>query len=358
MGEWRLTRSLPGPAAEAGLGAVRRVHHARWSWRALLIAKLVLDAAMVPLIVRSLSELDADPGARPFAVFGWLLASWAALAYWILVRGGRRSYAVCDGGLLILEDGTGTTRTIAIPWHAVESVSPHPHRLHWLDGGKQRYVTLRTVTARDALIESVESRHPVPAPPAQRLLTGAGFTAVAAILIWALTLSPFAGIVMADRAYYLKDFASLCANTGTSYPESAPHTTTGPHPAALFAEEHGTDPVVTSTGDGKATAAPDPDDVQLVACSRVVRRQVDMICTYDGGEASLTFYRARYRIDVYEARTGRRIGAGHTVDADDTDSCPNWLVLNGKRGREEELAAPAEEEYQSIIDGVAAGRPA
>ncbi|OUD00890.1 hypothetical protein [Streptomyces swartbergensis] len=356
MGEWRLTRSLPGPAAEAGLGAVRRVHHERWSWPALLIAKLVLDAAMVLLLIQSLSELDVDPSARPFAVFGWLLASWAALAYWVLGRSGRRSYAVCDGGLLIRRDGTGTTETIAIPWDAVESISPLTRRLHWLDGGKERYVTLRTVTARDALIESVESRHPVPAPPAQRLLAGTVFTAVAAILVWALTLSPFADIVMADRAYYLKDFASLCTTTGTSYPESAPHTETGPHPAALFDEEHGTDPVATSTGNGKATDAPNPDDVQLVACSRLVRRQVDMICTYDGGEASLTFYRARYRIDVYEAHTGLRVG-GHTVAADDTDSCPHWLVLNQKRGHEEDLAVPSMEDYQRIIEDVAAGRP-
>ncbi|MBR8643541.1 hypothetical protein KEF29_39730 [Streptomyces tuirus] len=352
-----MARSLPGRAAEAGLGAVRRVHHERWSWPALLIAKLVLDAAMVPLLIPGLSELDADPSARPFAVSGWLLASWAALAYWVLGRSGRRSYAVCDGGLLIRRDGTGTTETIAIPWDAVESISPQTRRLHWLDGGKQRYLTFRTVTARDALIESVESRQPVPAPPAPRRLAGPGLTAVAAIVVlWVLTLSPFADIVMADRAYYLKDFASLCTTTGTSYSESAPHTSTGPHPAALFDEEHGTDPVATSTGDAKATAAPDPDDVQLVACSRLVRRQLDMVCTYDGGESSLTFHRARYRIDVYEARTGLRVG-GQTVDADDTDSCPHWVVLNGKRGHEEDLAVPAKEEYQRIIEDVAAGRP-
>ncbi|GAA2920132.1 hypothetical protein GCM10011428_40700 [Streptomyces violaceus] len=288
-----MARSLPVLAAEAGLGAAQRVHHERWPWPALVAAKLVLDVAMILLLIPTLSELDIDPSARPFAVFAWLLVSWPAVAYWVLVRSGRRSYAICDGGLLIRRDGTGTTETIAIPWDAVQSISPHTRRLHWLDGGKQRHVTLRRITARDALIESVESRHPVGAPLTnQRLLAGTGLTAVAAIAVWALSLSPFADIVMADRAYYLKDFASLCTNTGTSYLKSAPHTTSGPHPAALFDEEHGTDPVVTSMGNGKATATPDPDDVQLVACSRTVRREVDMICTYDGGESSLTFHRA------------------------------------------------------------------
>ncbi|MFF5977524.1 hypothetical protein ACFY78_01595 [Streptomyces olindensis] len=323
MGERRLTRTLPSLAAEAGLGSVRRVHHERRPWPVLLVAKLVLDAALVPLLIRLLSELDATPGARPFAVVGWLLASWAALTYRVLGRNGRRSHVVCDGGLLIHRDGPGTTETIAIPWDAVEGISPQTRRLHWLDGGKQRYVPLPTMTARDALVEAVESRGPIPAPPTRRLLTGTGLAAVAATQVWALTLSPFADILMAQRAYYLKDFARLCTKPGTSYPESAPHTTTGPHPAALFDDRHGTDPLATSTGSDKtATATPNPDDVQLVACSRLVRRQLDMVCTYDGGESSLTIHRARYRIDVYEARTGRRVG-GQTLDADDTDSCPH-----------------------------------
>ncbi|MFI8170587.1 hypothetical protein ACIGAN_30130 [Streptomyces sp. NPDC085931] len=362
MGEWRLHRTLPSLATEAGLGSVRRVHHERRPWPVLLTGKLVLDAVTIPLLIRALTALDVTPSARPFAVFGWLLASWAALAHWVLFRDGRRSVAVCDGGLLIHTDGMGRSRPVVIPWDAVttpEGTGPLPPRLHWrlhwLDNGTQRHITLHTLTARDALIESVESRRPSAAPPHPRLLAGTAFTAVAVIQLWALTLSPLAGIVLAHRAYDLRDFASLCTHPGASFPESAPRTTTGPHPTVLFDEEHGTDPVVTSTGGdgGRTTAAPDPDAVQLVACSRLVRRQVDLVCTYDGGESQLTFHRARYRIDVHEARTGRRI-AGHTVDADDSDSCPYWLAVGRGRGREERVAAPAEEEYQHLADSIAA----
>ncbi|MFI8217525.1 hypothetical protein [Streptomyces sp. NPDC085932] len=360
MGEWRLHRTLPSLATEAGLGSVRRVHHERRSWPVLLTGKLVLDAAAIPLLIRTLTALDVTPSARPFAVYGWLLASWAALAHWVLARDGRRGYAVCDGGLLIHTDGADRAGTIAIPWDAIDTVDdtgPRPPRVYWLDGGKQRHVTLRTVTARHALIESVRSRRPLPPAPTRRLLPGTALVAVAVIQLGALTLSPFADIVLAHRAQDLRDFASLCTHPGASFPESAPRTTTGPHPVALFAEGHGTGPVATSTGrEGSATtAAPDPDDIQLVACSRLVRRHVDMVCTYDGGESKLTSYRARYRVDVYEARTGRRI-AGHTLDADDNDPCPYWLAVNRERGREEVVAAPAEEEYRNLIESIAAGR--
>ncbi|CAL9556727.1 hypothetical protein SUDANB108_04579 [Streptomyces sp. enrichment culture] len=285
MREWRPNRTPPSPAAEAGPGGVRRVHHARRSWPVLLTGKLVFDAVTVPLLVRSLAHLTVTPGARPFIVFGWLLATWSALVHRALAR------------------------------------------------------------------------RPLPSPPTRRLLPGTVAAAVAATELWALTLSPFSDVVLAHRAYDMRDFASLCAHPGASFPESAAYTSTGGHPTALFAEEHGSDPVATSTGgaDGAAATAPDPDDIQLVACSRRVRRQLDMVCTYDGGDSKLTTYRARYRIDVYETRTGRRT-ASHTMDADDNDPCPYWLAAGGERGREEVVAAPADGEYQSLVDGIAAGR--
>lgn len=354
VGEWELRRSLPRLAREAGLGELRRVHHERLHVLVLVIGKLGFDWVTVLFLIEALSLLDVDPGARPVAVFIWLVGSWGGLMYWLLVRGGRRWFAVGDGGLLV---GTGGTETIAVPWGAVEEVAPvqgggalyRSWRLCWLDGGKQRYVTFRTVTARAALVEAIELREPKPTPPAHRLFTGAGLGAVACVVAWALALSPLGDVVMVSRPYYLRDFERLCGNSGASYAKAAPYSARDPHPTVLFDEEHGADPVVTSAG--KASSEPDPDDVQLVACSRLVRRQLDLICTYEGGDSTLTFYRARYRIDIYEARTGRKV-SGQTVDADDTLNCPIWMST-GKRGREEDVSAPTREEYQGIVDDVA-----
>ncbi|GAA2399180.1 hypothetical protein [Streptomyces coeruleofuscus] len=361
MGEWRLRRSLPRLARQAGLGEVHRVHHERRSVPVLLIAKLGLDWAMVLCLVKALSELDMDPGARPIAVLLWLAVSWGALAYWLLVRDGRRWFAVCDGGLLA---GTAGTGTIAIAWDAVQGLtSAHGPgirhgslRLSWLDGGKQRYVTFRIMTDRDALAEAVEDKHPVPVPPHRRILAGPGIVAVASVVAWALTLSPLADIVMASRPYYLRDLASLCAqataDSGAAYPESAAYSPSAPHPAVLFAEEHDLDPVVTSTGTGSGT--PDPDDVQLVACSRLERRTYDTTCAFSHG-LSVSYYRARYRVEVYEARTGRRV-TGRTLDADNHLFCGGIRELDGKGGgHEEEVSVPSREDYQLILDEVSVG---
>ncbi|WP_443307870.1 hypothetical protein [Streptomyces sp. KR55] len=359
MGEWQLRRSLPGLAMEAGLGEVRRVHHERWHALVLVIAKLGLDWATVLFLMEALSELDFDPGVRPVAVFIWLGGSWGGLVYWLLVRGGRRWYAVCDGGLLV---GMGGTETTAIAWDAVEGAAlvqggearRGSWRLFWLDGGKQRYVTFRTVTAREALVEAIELREPVPTPPAQRVLAGTGLVAVASVVVWAVTLSPLSDVVMASRPYYLRDFARLCTNSDAPYAKAAPYSASGPHPVVLFDEEHGADPVVTSAG--KGSGDPDPDDVQLVACSRLEQRTFDMTCAFSGGW-SVTYYQGRYRIDVYEARTGRRVG-GQTVVADNHLFCSGILVRQGEGGgHEEDVSVPAQEEYQRIIDGVAAGLP-
>ncbi|WP_031482353.1 hypothetical protein [Streptomyces bicolor] len=359
MGQWRLRRSLSGSATRYGFGEVRRVHRERRSALVLVIAKLGFDWAMVLFLIEALSELDFDPGVRPVAVFLWLVGSWGGFVYWLIGRAGSRWYAVCDGGLLV---GGGGTETIAVAWDAVEGVGPvaggeagkGAWRLSWLDGGKQRYVTFRTVTDREALVQAVELREPVPTPPGRRVLAGAGLVTVAGVVVWAVALSSLGDVVMVSRPYYLRDFGRLCTHPGASYAKAAPYGGSGPHPVVLIDEEKGTDPVVTAPA-GRS-GEPDPDDVQLVVCSRIVRRELDLVCMYEGGEASLTFYRARYRIDVYEARTGRRI-TGHTVDADTVDSCPIWMSLNGRRGREERVAAPAQEEYQHIVDEVAVGSP-
>ncbi|WP_086560829.1 hypothetical protein [Streptomyces africanus] len=361
MGEWELRRSLPRLATRAGLGEVHRVHHERRPVPVLLLAKLGVDWAMVLLLAKALSELGRDPGARPVAVLLWLALSWGGLAYWLLARDGRRWFAVCDGGLLV---GTAGTDTIAIAWHTIEGLTPahgpgirHGSlRVSWRDGGKQRYVTFRMATDRDALAEAVEGKHPVPKPPHRRILAGAGIVAVASVVAWALTLSPLADIVMARRPYYLRDLASLCAQatagSDAAYPESAPYEARAPHPAVLFAEEHDSEPVVTSTGTGSDT--PDPDDVQLVACSRLERRTYDMTCAFSHG-VSVSYYRARYRVDVYEARTGRGV-TERTLDADDHLFCGGVMELDGKGGgHEEDVSVPSRDDYQHILDEVAAG---
>ncbi|MFF7792273.1 hypothetical protein [Streptomyces sp. NPDC007991] len=361
MGEWKLRRSLPRLATRAGLGEVHRVHHERRPVPVLLIAKLGLDWAMVLLLAKALSELDMDPGTRPAAVLLWLALSWGGLAYWLLARDGRRWIAVCDGGLLV---GTAGTDTIAIAWPTTEGLTPAHGpgirrgslRLSWLDGGKQRYVTLRMMTDRDALAEAVEGRRPVPKPPHGRILAGSGIVAVACAVVWALTLSPLADIIMARRPYYLRDLASVCAQataeSDAAYAKSAPYHGSAPHPAVLFAEEDDSDPVVTATGTGSDT--PDPDDVQLVACSRLERRTYDMTCAFSHG-VSVSYYKARYRVDVYEARTGRKVTA-RTLDADNHLFCGGVIELHGKGGgHEEDVSVPSRDDYQRILDEVAAG---
>lgn len=305
----RVRRSMAEAAADAGLGAVRRTHRRhRGRPEAAELLPYLLGFAMAEGVV---------------AAFDWRYALLLpvvvllGMAGWVYLgppgAGERRLwFAVCEGGLLVWS--RGGVPSVAVPW---EALTPEwgPKRslvrLAWADGTEERTVRVGPVTAGGDLGRAVERRAPVRADPRPRLAFGAGGVAALA-LVWWIAHPWLVPAVLGDRPERLQDLARLCWRQDRPFERAAAYEGTGPHPLVFFREGAGPPEFATA---GEGGRRPDPDRVELVACSRPAGRVSDepiQVCLYEGA-LRLESYQGRHRLDVYEARTGRRV-ARQTLD--------------------------------------------
>ncbi|HMG41506.1 MAG TPA: hypothetical protein VK611_09255 [Acidimicrobiales bacterium] len=123
-----------------------------------------------------------------------------------------------------------------------------------------------------------------------------------------------------DRIWHLAD---ACESPGEPYVDAARHRGPAPHPVAVF-------PALSYQVDDPSVWLPeDPARVQLVAC-------IDRLglvasppegydeCEYVGDGGIVDVQTARYRITVYELRTGRELGSEELVG--ELDHCPDMLT--------------------------------
>ncbi|QKW35269.1 hypothetical protein HUT06_15505 [Actinomadura sp. NAK00032] len=344
----RLRRAMSGRAAEAGLGAVRRVHRqhrGRPDWTDL--APWFLGFAMAAGVV---------------AAFDWrfvlLLPAlvWAGLACWVLlgpiprVDGPRRRFAVCEDGLLVWARDSSS----AIPWDALTTpdwgAKRRVVRLAWADGPEERSVFVGPVSASRDLGRAVERRGPVRASPGPRLATVAAGMAVLALVGWIVQpwLVP---AVFGERPENLRELARLCWRQDRPFERAAEHEGAGPHPLVFFREGAGR-PQLATTGEG--AKRPAPDEVELVACSYPAGRVSDKpikVCAYEGGLRTESF-QGRHRLDVYEARTGRRVGRRMLTGRAGVGECAPAKVVYGEPPYDDRLQGetyPTMTDYQSAL---------
>ncbi|RKN44884.1 hypothetical protein D7294_07180 [Streptomyces hoynatensis] len=150
----------------------------------------------------------------------------------------------------------------------------------------------------------------------------------------------------------LRDLAVVCRE-GRAHEQAAPYRGGAPHPAVVFGE--GPSSWLTTAGEGRGEPA--PEEIQVVACSSRVGRLSEepaMACPYLSGHA-VHYFAARYRVEVYEARTRRRLG-DFTLDATQPHPCPVSEVFAEDEPLTEREFHPEDEAYLAGLAPFVAGR--
>lgn len=135
--------------------------------------------------------------------------------------------------------------------------------------------------------------------------------------------------------------ARLCTS-GEGHGRAAPYKGEAPHPAVLFTESGIVAQLATA---GPGHPEPTPEEVQVVGCVGSADRSAPEpagVCPYRGGHA-VRYFPATYRIEVYEARTARRLGA---LEATDPRGCAvSEIFPEDERHRERNLT-PSDKRYE------------
>ena len=149
-------------------------------------------------------------------------------------------------------------------------------------------------------------------------------TVVLGLAAGGLLLVPLVNdLVLGDRPRDLDDFVRMCEGDGGAdpFPRAAPYEPgrAGGPPPWVVVEEGWEDWSSTGGREQDLEDEPSPGDVQLVACAERDGRvpDTDISCGYTDGPLGLgpvtetvEFSQGRYRVTVYEARTGEPVGGG------------------------------------------------
>ncbi|SFN21751.1 hypothetical protein [Actinomadura madurae] len=350
----RARRSMRGRAAEAGIGAVRRVHRQRRGW-----PNAVQIAPGAPLVAVAVGLVFVFDWRAAFLV---PVLAWAGIACWVLLGplpepgGPRRSFAVCDGGILVASQATA----VAIPWDAlarpVLDAKGAVLRLVWTKGDEERHIRVGPVSAPRDLGRAVRKQGPVRPRAAPRLAVAATGAAVLALVGW-IAQPWLVRTVLGERPEHLKDLARLCSRQDRPYERAAAYSGSGSHPLVFFREDPARPALVTAGG---GRARPAPDEVQLVACGSPAGRVSGtpiQVCRYEGG-FRLGTYQGRHSLDVFEARTGRRVGRQVLTGTDSVGACPGFQLVWGSREQyplSEVDTSPTQAQYDAALRAYATG---
>lgn len=377
---------LQGPAEQLRLGAVRGVHRGRKPWFPELAAYPVTATTLGTLL------LYLNDHRRPaFALLLMVAAVWTCYVYASPMRGpgGRCWYAVCDRGLLMRSARLGDT---AIPWETITRLDtirtghgPVVFRLNWMDNALGAVTTdIGPVTARGDLVRSILAGSPAPARTAGRAVGAVAGAGLLALVLWTVVLpaedtssadDPTAGPTSSsgtepsyspsmDSVEELptspEGFSPVCNNpAGAEFLRAAPRTPRGPHPLVLFQFDKERVFAIPVDLSAEPPAASDPlapeaaDEVQLVACSRQTSLG-DLLesCEYTG-DITVSHYQGIYRVDVYEARTYRKVGSVTVMGSTDA-SCTGSIPGSIDHDQQEETG-PGSSEYREALAKFASG---
>lgn len=313
-------------AREAGFGAVRAIYRERCDTGGVFF---------VPLLVGAVIGLPAG-----LAVGSWwlgLLLSVVVLVppgLWVLyspVRGpfGRRWYALGAGGVVAWSAQRGY---IAVSWAELAELRAHNER-----------EILPENSARD-LLKALGVGRPVRfaafRQAAVAVAVSAWLGAVFGVVVVPWSTDLFRG---EQPPQAMRDPARVCTSS-EGHGRAAPYEGEAPHPAVLFTESGIVAQLATA---GPGHPKPAPEEVQVVGCVGSAHRSAPEpagVCPYRGGHA-VRYFPATYRIAVYEARTGHRLGA-FTLEAADPPGCAvSEIFPEDERHRERNLT-PSDEQYE------------
>ncbi|MDT7728700.1 MAG: hypothetical protein QOI21_5276 [Actinomycetota bacterium] len=330
-------RAIQVAAEAAGLGRVVRVHRQhRPSDNAGIAAVFgVFFAALATLYLRlAESPLWLLPGFLAALLICCVLLS----MHLGPVRGGRRWFAAAEGGLLVFSpdedalivpyDGlvvrqraSGTrqaTRTQPATRTASES------RLIWPDGrGGERSLVLPATCCRTDLLAAARARRPVSAWTRGRAAGLAAQAVVAVVLV--ISAVPLARDAVLGPPVTYADISRTCTGGG-GHGQAAGYSGAGPHPMLLYAEHSGGVGFIDYPEEGFPDAAladppakPDLNTAQLVACARLDGAAASLSgCSYTG-DTRYDTVQGRYRVEVYEIRTGREVASATVTGSIDVD---------------------------------------
>ncbi|MBK1787196.1 hypothetical protein [Prauserella cavernicola] len=297
-------------AAEHGLGRVVRVH--REHAPAFLAAGLAGVGTLVAAIVAGIMAASA---ARlwPLPLFIAAVVIGLVVLYFHVgpVPGtGRRWYAVAEHGLLIV---SRREEPIAITYDQRE-------RIRALEvSGTCSISDLRDVRRRLGPGRRWSRR---------RLVGLASYGLVAALVV--VSGWPVGTYVVLGPPLEKLDFADTCADGGGGHRRAAAHSG-DTHPIAAFLDYGGgfVSRADASFPPGTAldTESADLSVVQLVACATaigVVSSTPLGECSY--GTVTDRLYQGSYRLDVFEARTGRKVVSSQLAGST-TEGCPSLRTV-------------------------------
>ncbi|ASR35829.1 hypothetical protein BAY61_13380 [Prauserella marina] len=301
---------IEATAVEHGLGRVVRVHreHAPASLAAGVTGVGTLAAAIV-------AGLIAASGGRFWQLPLFLAAVAIGLVTLYVHVGpvpgtGRRRYVVAEHGLLILSD---REKPVAITYDQRE-------RIRALDlPGTCSVSDLRDVRRRLAPGRRWSRR---------RLVGLASYGLVAALVAafgWPVGTYAALGLPLEKS-----DFAATCDEGGGGHRRAAPHAG-DTHPIAAFLDSGGgflyEAAASVPQGTPLTTEPADLTAVQLVACATLIGFASSTPlseCSYSGVDDEL--YQGLYRLDVFEARTGRKVASSRLVGST-TETCPRLRTV-------------------------------
>ena len=331
-------------AARASFGRVVRVHEEQSD---STIFGVLVGITCIAFVVAGLAVFGLALSGLPawrLVVLGWVALLLLTLAVWrwgpVEHPDGRRWFGVTEGGLLVWSPEL-ETEPQAIPWSALRAtrriVGPSGAviRLVWQDDGVEHTFDLPNVFGRKVLLRTVEHRGPVPPRSPLRVAGNAVVGLATALVLWFVAVPVALDIVFGEKPDNVTDLFRMCEG-GEAFGRAAPYRGSGPHPLAVYNDGTGYPDYLPGL-EWVDSPWPPPDEVQkvqLVGCGQLVGRASPTPlgnCNYEGGYNTTT-YQGRYRIDVYEARTGRRI-TSVTVDgrAESSGGCMPRIVVPSDR---------------------------
>ncbi len=326
----RRRQAIADAARAAGLGEIVRVHREHSDLGVAVALWFLASVGSVPAVIVSLIMLSEDS-----TTWQWpLLACATAMGVAYLMthvgpaRAGRQWVAVADGGLVMWS--RHFVRTFA--WDEAQGIDV---------GSACNLGDLRN---------SIALRRPVGAWTPRRV-TGLTITGlVTAAAVWFTAVPIVLHVLVGERPTDLAHFARMC-DGGPPFGRTAAYEGPAPHPIAVYSESPGDFPDFHN-----GEPPPEPDTVQLVGCARLTGKaspNVLKTCSYEGGHGWET-YQGRYRIDVYEARTGRAVTSFDLdgIGPDDIGgTCPPFISVpkNAKGDSNTHHSEPSSDSYRAKL---------
>jgi hypothetical protein len=325
----RARKQLSQQADANGIGPLRRVYRTRNALASRLLGWVVIGGGLLA----TTAYFNVSP------TLGYVVGAAVIVTYCYVVffagtsdPTGRRWFGVADGGLVVAHQYGSPD---VVPWTHILGTQVRPangvertFELVAKRGDKMVPILIGEVSGgRRDLIRSITERRAIPPPTRLRALVGGAAAVAVLITAWLVFLPDFVATSESLPAR-VEDMSRACERAGAKFGDAAAFTGAGPHPIAVFVAGRrsysmqglATEPAVPGFSPNA------PRDVQLVACVRRTGTGTSRFgnCTYrntrNGDIRTVSMLQGVYTIDVYAARTHKKVATFQTVG--DHTTCP------------------------------------